>query len=122
VHENGTIDEIRTVGLGRTPRSRRPRRFRSRQRNALAYLVNVTVRPGYDFASADDALAYGHQLCDEVAAVHGYAQIIDEIRSHFGTSDYYQATYLINQAVNELCPAQIFALRNSAASYVPPAA
>lgn len=90
--------------------------------DALAYLVNVTVRPGYDFTSAEDALAYGHQLCDEVAAVHGYAQIIDEIRSHFGTSDYYQATYLINQAVNKLCPAQIFALRNSAASYVPPAA
>ncbi|MDX6296043.1 MAG: hypothetical protein QOH50_5355, partial [Kribbellaceae bacterium] len=28
--------------------------------DALAYLVNVTVRPGYDFTSAEDALAYGH--------------------------------------------------------------
>jgi hypothetical protein len=25
----------------------------------VAYLVNVTVRPGYDFANADDALNYG---------------------------------------------------------------
>jgi hypothetical protein len=26
----------------------------------VAYLVNVMVRPGYNFASAADALAYGH--------------------------------------------------------------
>ena len=25
----------------------------------VAYLVNVTVRPGYNFANADAALAYG---------------------------------------------------------------
>ena len=31
------------------------------------------------------------------------------------TVDYYQGAYLINQAVNELCPAQIWQLRQSAA-------
>ena len=31
--------------------------------------------------------------------------------------DDYQAAYLINQAVNELCPALIWQLRNSAAHY-----
>jgi hypothetical protein len=29
----------------------------SAQADAVAYLVNVTVRPGYNFASANDALA-----------------------------------------------------------------
>lgn len=35
--------------------------------DAIAYLVNVTVRPGYNFANAEEALAYGHGICDEVA-------------------------------------------------------
>lgn len=29
------------------------------QADALAYLVGVTMRPGYNFADADAALAYG---------------------------------------------------------------
>ncbi|GAC1410596.1 MAG: hypothetical protein NVSMB60_32310 [Mycobacterium sp.] len=36
--------------------------------DAVAYLVNVTVRPGYNFANADQALAYGHEVCDKIAA------------------------------------------------------
>jgi hypothetical protein len=32
----------------------------------------------------------------------------------------YQASYLITQAVNELCPALIWQLRNSATNYRPP--
>ena len=39
----------------------------------------------------------------------------------FNTADYYQGAYLINQAVNELCPAQIWQLRQSAAGYTLPA-
>jgi hypothetical protein len=31
--------------------------------DSVAYLLNVTVRPGYNFANADDALAYGHGVC-----------------------------------------------------------
>jgi hypothetical protein len=83
-------------------------------------LVNVTVRPGYNFANADAALAYGHTICDKVAAGRGYPQIMGDVKSDFATSDEYQASYLITQAVNELCPAQIWALRNSAAGYRPP--
>jgi Protein of unknown function (DUF732) len=89
--------------------------------DAVAYLVNVTVRPGYNFANADAALAYGHTICDKVAAGRGYPQIMGEVKSDFSTSDEYQASYLITQAVNELCPAQIWALRYSAAGYRPPA-
>ncbi|MFZ1164177.1 MAG: DUF732 domain-containing protein [Mycobacterium sp.] len=89
--------------------------------DTVAYLVNVTVRPGYNFANADAALAYGHTICDKVAAGRGYPQIMADVKSDFSTSDEYQASYLITQAVNELCPAQIWALRNSAADYRPPA-
>jgi Protein of unknown function (DUF732) len=88
--------------------------------DAVAYLVNVTVRPGYNFANADAALDYGHTICDNVAAGRGYPQIMGDVKADFSTSDEFQASYLITQAVGELCPAQIWALRNSAAGYRPP--
>jgi hypothetical protein len=88
--------------------------------DAVAYLVNVTVRPGYHFANADDALAHGHGICDKVAQRRGYAEIMGEVKADFQTADEYQASYLIAQAVNELCPALIWQLRNSAAHYRPP--
>lgn len=85
--------------------------------DAVAYLVNVTMRPGYGFASADDALSYGNGLCDRISAGQNYASLIGEIKADFNTADEYQASYLLNQAVNELCPALIWQLRNSAANY-----
>jgi opacity protein-like surface antigen len=87
----------------------------------VAYLVNVTVRPGYNFPNADAALGYGYSVCDRVQAKMGYAQLVDEVNRDFGSADYYQGAYLINQAVNELCPAQIWQLRQSAAGYTLPA-
>lgn len=90
------------------------------QADAVAYLVNVTVRPGYHFANADAALAYGHGLCDALAAGAGYPQLVSTIEHDFATTDEYQATYLLGQAANELCPAQIWQLRRSAAdSHIP---
>jgi hypothetical protein len=88
--------------------------------DAVAYLVNVTVRPGYNFPDADTALAYGNSICERVRAGERYAQIMGEVKRDFSTSDEYQASYLISQAVGELCPAQIWQLRQSAAGYVPP--
>ncbi|MCV7368149.1 hypothetical protein CRI77_06370 [Mycolicibacterium duvalii] len=85
----------------------------------VAYLVNVHVRPGYNFPNADAALGYGRSICDRVAAQLPYAELVDQVKADFRTSDYYQGAYLINQAVNELCPAQIWQLRKSAAGYVP---
>jgi hypothetical protein len=87
----------------------------------VAYLVNVTVRPGYNFPNPDTALGYGYSVCDRVGAKISYAQLVDEVKRDFGTVDYYQGAYLINQAVNELCPAQIWQLRESAAGYTVPA-
>ena len=86
----------------------------------VAYLVNVHVRPGYNFPNADAALGYGYGICEKVAGGRTYAQVMDEVKADFATSDEYQASYLISQAVNELCPAQIWQLRNSAANYRPP--
>jgi hypothetical protein len=90
--------------------------------DAVAYLVNVTVRPGYNFANADDALRYGQGICDKVAQGAPYGAMIGDIKADFTTSDDYQASYLISQAVNELCPALIWQLRNSAVHYRAPEA
>jgi hypothetical protein len=89
--------------------------------DVVAYLVNVHVRPGYNFPNADAAIGYGNTICDRVAAKMGYAQLVDQVKADFHTTDYYQGAYLINQAVNELCPAQIWQLRQSAAGYTLPA-
>jgi hypothetical protein len=87
----------------------------------IGYLVNVTVRPGYNFPNADAAIGYGNTICDRVAAKMGYSQLVDQVKADFHTTDYYQGAYLINQAVNELCPAQIWQLRQSAGGYTLPA-
>jgi len=86
----------------------------------LAYLIGVTTRPGYNFASAEEALDYGYGICAKVSRGVGYAQLIAEVQGDFNTSDDYQASYLISQAANELCPELIWQLRNSAAGYRPP--
>lgn len=88
--------------------------------DVTAYLVNVQVRPGYNFPNADAALGYGHDICDKVAAGQPFAQVMGEVRTDFNTDDDYQASYLISQAVSELCPAQIWQLRTSAAHYQSP--
>jgi len=88
--------------------------------DVVAYLVNVHIRPGYNFPNADAAIGYGQSICDRVAAKMSYAQLVDQVKADFNTADYYQGAYLINQAVNELCPAQIWQLRQSAAGYTLP--
>lgn len=89
--------------------------------DAVGYLVNVTVRPGYNFPNADAALSYGYGLCDQINSGLSYAQLVSTIKSDFSTNDEFQASYLISQAAQELCPASIWRVRQSAAGYVPPA-
>jgi len=89
--------------------------------DTVGYLVNVTVRPGYNFPNADAALSYGYGLCDQIASGISYAQLVSTIKSDFATNDEFQASYLLSQASQELCPTQIWRLRQSAAGYVPPA-
>jgi hypothetical protein len=89
--------------------------------DVVAYLVNVHVRPGYNFPNAEAAIGYGQSICERVEAKMSYAQLVEQVKADFNTADYYQGAYLINQAVNELCPAQIWQLRQSAAGYTLPA-
>lgn len=90
------------------------------QADATAYLIGVTVRPGYNFPNADAALGYGYGICDKVAAGQPFTRVMSDVRGDFNTDDDYQASYLVSQAVNELCPGQIWQLRNSAAHYQSP--
>jgi hypothetical protein len=88
--------------------------------DVVAYLVNVHVRPGYNFPNAQAALDYGYGICDKVSQGRPFPQLMGDVKADFNTSDEYQASYLISQATNELCPALIWQLRNSAAHYQPP--
>lgn len=84
------------------------------------YLINTLTRPGYNFPNAAAALDYGHGICDMVSEGRAFPLIMADVRADLNTSDDYQATYLVSQAVDELCPAQIWQLRSSAAHYKPP--
>lgn len=88
--------------------------------DVVGYLVNVTVRRGYNFANADQAVAYGNGVCDKIRAGEPFTQIVGDIKNDFNTSDEFLATYLISQAAQELCPEEIWQLRQSAAHYQPP--
>ncbi|MGO9104089.1 MAG: DUF732 domain-containing protein [Mycobacterium sp.] len=79
----------------------------------VGYLVNVTVKPGYNFANADQALSYGYGLCDQIAAGAPYPVMAEHIRTDFATTDDHLVSYLLSQAAEELCPAQIWQLRRS---------
>ena len=57
--------------------------------DATAYLFNVTIRPGYNFASPADALGYGQGICDNVARGRGYADLMHDVKADFGTNDEY---------------------------------
>jgi hypothetical protein len=50
-----------------------------------------------------------------------YGQLVKTIKSDFNTNDEFQASYLISQCAQELCPAAIWQLRQSAGGYVPSA-
>ena len=89
--------------------------------DALGYLVNVTVRPGYSFPDAEAALRYGYRVCERVGRGDSYPNLVADVMTDFSATDEYQGTYLIGQAVNELCPQLIWQLRNAAVHYTGPA-
>jgi len=85
----------------------------------VEYLYDVAVRRHYNFPQ-NDALGYGHGICDKVVAGQSYTQVIGDVKNDVTPNDEFAASYLISYAVNLLCPAQIWQLRNSAASYQQP--
>lgn len=87
-----------------------------------AYIINVTVKP-YNFPNGD-AFGYGYGLCDRVRQGLTYPQLIGGVKADFNNDDEWSAVYLINQAIGELCPDQIWQLRQVAMGYrgnTPPA-
>lgn len=87
----------------------------------VEYLYNVTIRRHYSFPSTTDPLGYGREICDKVGRGDQYAQVMTDVKADVTPDDESAASYLVSYAVGLLCPAQIWALRNSAAHYRPPA-
>lgn len=85
----------------------------------VEYLYDVAVRRHYNFPN-NDALGYGHGICDKVSQGKGYGQVMNDVKQDVGPNDEFAANYLVSYAVNLLCPAEIWQLRNSAARYQPP--
>lgn len=86
----------------------------------VEYVYDVAVRRHYNFPN-NDALSYGHGICDKVIQGESYAQVMGDVKRDVTPNDEFAANYLVSYAVNLLCPAQIWQLRNSAAHYQPPA-
>jgi hypothetical protein len=85
----------------------------------VEYLYDVTVRRHYNFRD-NDALGYGYEICDKVSRGESYAEVMGDVKSDVTPNDEFAANYLVSYAVNLLCPAQIWQLRNPAAHYRPP--
>jgi hypothetical protein len=86
----------------------------------VEYVYDVAVRRHYNFPN-NDAVGYGHGICDKVTQGEGYPQVMSEVKSDVTPNDEASANYLVSYAVNLLCPEQIWQLRHTAANYQPPA-
>lgn len=84
----------------------------------IEYLYNVMGRRHYNFPNGD-AVGYGRGICDKVASGEPYAQIMGGVKTEVTPNDEFAANYLVSYAVNLLCPAEIWQLRDSAANYQP---
>jgi Protein of unknown function (DUF732) len=85
----------------------------------VEYMYDIAVRRHYNFPN-NDAIGYGYAICDKVTRGEGYPQVMSDVKSDVSPNDEASANYLVSNAVNILCPEQIWQLRNSAASYQPP--
>ncbi|WP_238963496.1 DUF732 domain-containing protein [Mycobacterium paraintracellulare] len=103
------------VGLLLTP----PPRVHAAPAPEVEYVYDVVMRRHYGFPN-NDALSYGHGICDKVGRGDGYGQVMGDVKSDVTPNDEFAANYLVSYAVNLLCPELIWQLRNSAAGYQPP--
>lgn len=85
----------------------------------VEYMYNVTVRRHYNFPN-NDAVGYGYGICDKVTRGEPYGQVMGDVKNDVTPNDEFAANYLVGYAVDLLCPAQIYQLRNSAQGYRPP--
>ena len=85
----------------------------------VEYMYNVAVRRHYNFPN-NDAIGYGYGICGKVTAGESYAQVMGDVKNDVTPNDEFAANFLVSYAVDILCPAQIWQLRNSAQGYRPP--
>jgi hypothetical protein len=85
----------------------------------VEYVYDMTVRRQYNFPN-NDALAYGHGVCDKVGQGEAYGQVIGDVKRDVTPNDQFAANYVVGYAVNLLCPGLIWQLRNSSGGYIPP--
>jgi hypothetical protein len=86
----------------------------------IEFIYDTTVRKQYSFANTADAIGYAHGICDKISSGVSYPQVMGDVKNDVRPNDDYSANYLISNAVNIYCPAQLWQLRNSAGGYVPP--
>lgn len=86
----------------------------------VEYVYDIVVRRHYNFPASTDAIGYGRGICEKVTQGESYGQVMSDVKNDVTPSDEFAANYLVSYAVNLLCPAQIWQLRNSAAHYQPP--
>lgn len=86
----------------------------------VEYVYDVMVRRHYNFANPTDAVNYGYGICDRVGRGDSYGRVMNEVKNDVVPNDEFATNYLVSNAVNLLCPALIWQLRNSAAHYQPP--
>jgi hypothetical protein len=86
----------------------------------IEFIYDTTVRKQYSFANTADAISYAHGICDKITGGTSYAQVIGDVKNDVLPNNEYSANYLISNAVNIYCPAQLWRLRNSTGGYVPP--
>ena len=86
----------------------------------IEFIYDTTVRKQYSFANTAEAIGYAHGICDKITGGTSYARVISDVKNDVLPNDEYSANYLISNAVNIYCPAQLWQLRNSAGGYVPP--
>jgi hypothetical protein len=85
----------------------------------VEYTYDVMVRRHYNFVDPTEAINYGHGICDKIGRGDSYAQVMGDVKNDVVPNDEFAANYLVSYAVNLLCPALIWQLRNSAAHYRP---
>jgi Protein of unknown function (DUF732) len=85
----------------------------------VEYVYDVAVRRHYEFPN-NDAIGYGFGICDKVTRGESYAAVMGDVKNETLPNDEFAANYLVSNAVGILCPAQVWALRNSAGGYRPP--
>ena len=72
----------------------------------IEFTYNVAFRRHYQFPN-NDAVGYGRSICDAVQRGDAYSVVVADVRTAITPNDEESVNYLISNAVDILCPAQI---------------